>query len=468
MLQVFDQLGRLCHEIRYSLRRRGFFKDEERAPVDLMAQRKVRSCYRVRRGVSKKLGWAAVFSAVVPWLPSLIGAAAGLPGLMNAGMVVGFLGLLLGAGLALAAPLVNFVQSRAPALVAVESGDLVYLQGEKRRSIPRNQIVGGVVVPSPKNATLEVYLKDGDLIRIAVDDARTGDAILDELGIGATNRRARIDLADDSRKLLVALPRLVVTALFWFMMLGMAVQQYQAAFGHKLPGTFMGPWLACLVGTFLLWQRLARPASIEVGSDGVTIKRALEERFLPHASTARVWAHGKQVFFSDTSGTLTSVGGSLAQAGAEDGAHAAPTALAAVYRIEEARRAAGGEQVPEQLAAQLDHDGRSVESWRRDLEDVMAPGAGYRSAALSPDDVEKVLADPYAPIDRRIGAAVALTAARVPGAPERIRVAAGATSNDELRNALEKVADGRTDQQAEDEAIAEAVQAAEKQAEKQR
>ncbi|NUO52249.1 MAG: hypothetical protein HOV80_25630 [Polyangiaceae bacterium] len=250
------------------------------------------------------------------------------------------------------------------------------------------------------------------------------------------------------------------------MMLGFVVEKYQAAFGHALPGTFMGPWLACMVGTFLLWQRLAQPASIEVGSDGVTIKRALGDRFLPHASTAKVWAQGKQVFFRDTSGALTSAGGSLAQAGAEDGAHAAPTALAAVHRIEEARRAASGEQVPEQLAAQLDRDGQSVESWRRDLVDVMAPDAGYRSAALSPDDVEKVLADPYAPIDRRIGAAVALKAARVPGAPERIRVAAGATSNDELRSALEQVAETRGDQEAENEAIAEAVLADEKKAEK--
>jgi hypothetical protein len=432
-----------------------------------MAQRKVRSCYRVRRGVSKKLGWAAVFSAVVPWLPSVIGAVFGMPRLADAGMVTGFLGLFLAPVLALAAPLVGFVQSRAPAIVDVENGDLVYLQGEKRRRIPRDQIEGGVVVPSPTNATLEVYLKDGDLMRIAVGDVALGNALLDDLGVGAANRRVRIELADESRKLLLMIPRLATTALLWFMLLGFAVQTYQSAFGDKLPPTFMGPWLACLIGTFLLWQRLARPASIEVGSDGVTVQRAVSEQFIPHASTAAVWAHGKQVFLREESGTLTSVGGSLAQAGAVDGAHAAPTALTAVRRIEEARRARSGEQVPEQLAAQLDREEQGVESWRRELRDVMAPDAGYRSAALSPDDVEKVLADPYAPVDRRIGAAVALKAAGVPGAPERIRIAAGATSNDELRSALEHVAAPNADPEAENEAIAEAVLGAEKKAEKQ-
>ncbi len=431
-----------------------------------MAPRKVRSLYRVRRGLSKNLGWAAVVALLATHLPTLIGSLFGIPGLQEAGKAVAGSGLILAPILALAAPFVAFVQSRAPAIVDVESGDLVYVQGEKRRRIPRNQIESGVVVPSARAPTLEIYLKDGDVMRMAIDDAASGDGLLDELGISAMKRRARIDLADDSRKLLLMIPRLAVTIFVWLLILGLVLQPYQAAYGHALPSTFFGPWLACIVGSFLLWQRLARPASIEVGSDGVTIHRALGERFLSHASTSAVWAHGKQVFLRDHSGNLTSVGGSLAQAGAGDGAHAAPTALAAVRRIEEARRGASGEQVPEQLASQLDRENQGIDSWRADLKDVMAPDAGYRSAALSPEDVEKVLADPYAPIDRRIGAAVALKAARVPGAPERIRIAAEATSHDELRNALEQVAGASADQAAETEAIAEAVLGDEKAAEK--
>lgn len=429
-----------------------------------MTPRKVRSCYRVRRGVSRTLGWAAIFSLVAPWMPVVIGTLAGVGWLVGLGSATGLMGLFLAPLLALAAPLVAFVQSRAPATVGVENGDLVILQDHRSTRIARSQIEGGVVVPSKKKPRLEVFLRDGDLVRIAIDDEATGEALLDELDIGARERRVRIELADDSRKLLVMIPRLAFTVFLWFMILGMIIQPYKEAMGEALPAVFFGPWLACMVGTFLLWQRLARPPSIEVGSDGVTLARALGERFIAYANISDVWAHGKQVFLRDHSGKVTGASGGLAAKGREHGSHASPTALAAVHRIEHARRASEGASVVAQLASKLDRAGRPVDIWRKEIANVLGSSAAYRSASLGSEDVEKILADAAAPPDRRIGAAFALKDAGVPGAPERIRIAAALTANEELRTALERVAEHDAEREAEAEAITEAVLAAEKQA----
>jgi hypothetical protein len=420
-----------------------------------MAPRRVRSYQRVRRGVSRTLGRSAALALILPWVPHLFGTILGVSWLVDWSTPMLAVGFFLAPLLALVSPVVGAVASRTPTTIEVDAGDLVYTQGEKRRRIPRAEIESGVFLPSAKSPTLEIDLRGGDVLRITVDDERTGEQLLDELGIGPTKRRARVELAETTRRWLLAVPAVATIGFFWFIMLGFAVQAWERNFEGSLPLVFAGPLLAGFLGTFLAWQRLRRPHAVEIGSDGVELTTALDTRFVPYRDIAKVWADKRSLFVREHDGRVTRISGGFSIAGPEDGAHAAPSLLGAVRRIEEARRMQAAAAEGTQLATMLARGGRSVPEWKKELARVLEPGTSYRAVSVTPEEVEKILDDASAPAGTRIGAALALRAAAVPGARDRIRIAAGLTSKDELRFALERVAE----QEAEDEALEEAIHA---------
>lgn len=86
--------------------------------------------------------------------------------------------------------------------------------------------------------------------------------------------------------------------------------------------------------------------------------------------------------------------------------------------------------------------GRDLDAWRKALESKVR--AGYRDGALSPTQLERVLDDPSAAPDRRLGAALALLAVTPePKRPAlRVRVAelGEASADDRLARAFEELA----------------------------
>jgi hypothetical protein len=83
---------------------------------------------------------------------------------------------------------------------------------------------------------------------------------------------------------------------------------------------------------------------------------------------------------------------------------------------------------------------RSTSDWLGSLRAVGLGATDYRTNVVRVEDLCSVVADPAAPRDARIGAAVALRVAAGDAATEPIRVAAEATASEELREVLESVA----------------------------
>ena len=103
--------------------------------------------------------------------------------------------------------------------------------------------------------------------------------------------------------------------------------------------------------------------------------------------------------------------------------------------------------------------GRTIDAWRSALVGLVERGGDYREASLTLDDLARVLEDPSAPAEQRIGAALGLRSLRgsegAEAALTRIRIAAAATANPRVRIALTKAAEDELDDAAVDEACME-------------
>lgn len=412
-----------------------------------------RTVSRTRSALSRTLGWAAGLALVLPWVPVAVGTALGLEGLTKLGTAMAGMGMLLAPFLLLIAPFFAWVQARSSARLRVERDALLIERAGRVERIGRATIQGGVLVPSAKGLEVQLFLSGGDTVHVAVEDEAAGHALLDDLDLGADERRVRVELADPRRRLLLATWRLTATFVLWFFLLGMVVSWFEKTYGHSLPLVAFGGWLVGILSTFAGWQRLRRPPAVVVGSDGVRIERPFGDVTIPYPEIAKVWAQGAELFIRKTSGELVTVSGGLAAPGREPEAAASSLTLGIVRRIEEARRVHG--EGTRAVASVLDRRGRSFEAWRAALKAAVSSDAGYRSAGLTLDDIAAALTDATLSPDQRLGAAIALREAAAPDARQRIRVAAGLTSGDELRVALERAAEEEVDA----ESLAEAAEA---------
>src|SRR5262249_18369760 len=110
--------------------------------------------------------------------------------------------------------------------------------------------------------------------------------------------------------------------------------------------------------------------------------------------------------------------------------------LGAVGRLIEARH--GPSTAPPERFAAFERAGASLAEWKDHIR-ASIEQTGYRTAASPVEDAAEIVRSPHAAPDQRIGAALALRIAGEP--PDRIRVAAGAVVDDDVRGALEAIAD---------------------------
>jgi hypothetical protein len=118
-----------------------------------------------------------------------------------------------------------------------------------------------------------------------------------------------------------------------------------------------------------------------------------------------------------------------------------------VRRIEDALAARVASQSQVARAAALERHGRPFARWRAELASLAQQGADYRrNAGLARDDLQRVLEDASAPTEHRVGAAVALAAAGEVDIRRRVRIAAAACADRDLRAALEAAAEEELDE----------------------
>jgi hypothetical protein len=201
--------------------------------------------------------------------------------------------------------------------------------------------------------------------------------------------------------------------------------------------TIVPPVLAIAM-TALVVKRL-RP-HVVVGLDGIRRAGVLRPRFVPYSAIRSVrvlafdpnQAPGEQIVIDAEGGPL--VLPLVAQPRAK--------VDALVARIRDGR--ARYEQESARALESLERAGRPVAEWLAALR-KLAAGGGFRDAALDRSDLERVVADPKVPLERRVGAALALR--DDPQARVSVRVAADQAADPRVRVALEAACDEDLDEE---------------------
>ncbi len=178
---------------------------------------------------------------------------------------------------------------------------------------------------------------------------------------------------------------------------------------------------------------------LETGRDGVRIAAGLLRRFIPYRSIQKVSRARRHLVFETAAGSVRTP--------RIDDSRAIPVL---VSRIEERRAAAALAGAPPLDA--LDRRERPIGEWRAALDELARGGKAFRGAALRDDDLQRVLDEPGAPLEQRIGAALALRS-RGGNAQGRIRVAAGSSVERRVRVALEAAAADDVDERAIERAL---------------
>lgn len=404
-----------------------------------------------RPGLGRWFGFGAVVSVLVPialltvslamehlaggWLPGgVIDGAVAVAGVLVA---LGIMMAPFSVVLSVLATSVGFPFPQRGKISAEPGGALVERYG-RRSWIPRERIADGILLPGHSRPRVELRLADGQVVSAEVEDEDQGQRLLAALGIGPERRRAEVALGSPNRQLAAGCLGMPFAMIGWLMLLVAVLPR--EVFEHAFTG--LGWAVAFLLTTLGLW-RVARPGRVVVGSDGVRIHRLFSEIWMPYAELDQVKVKER---------TLTLFGRGRAQT-VEVRTPMPDVALGLADRIEQAMALRGGAQEAGVGAAALERRGRPLAAWREAVRALLAHDAGYRAAALTPEDVMSVLGDPEAPREQRIGAALALRAAGHPEAPQRIRIAADASADEPLRHALEQAADEALEEAALEEAL---------------
>ncbi|MEJ7729385.1 MAG: hypothetical protein WKG00_09220 [Polyangiaceae bacterium] len=347
--------------------------------------------------------------------------------------------LWLGPLLAILAAVAAWPRTRRPASIHVGAVDVAVEGGWRVQRFARAQIEGGLLIPSATQPQVELYLRGGDVVRLAAEDEAAATALLDALDIGPSERRVRVTLADPIRRAAASALRAALVILVFFLGLGWSASAYRSAYGTALPPAILAPWLAMVVGTIVGWSWLRRPTEVVVGAEGVRVVTALGERTIAYPSIEDVRVVGARLELEERGGAVTRLQGGMLL-GASPGQGASPPMLLGLARRIREGMIGARSAASEALAGRLERGERSLPEWREALAQLFG-GGGYRSTSLARDVAEHVLEDGAAAVDRRLGAALALAQ----GGPEdraRIRIAAETTTDDRLRIALLRVADG--------------------------
>jgi hypothetical protein len=175
-------------------------------------------------------------------------------------------------------------------------------------------------------------------------------------------------------------------------------------------------------------RRLAH-SRITVGDDGVLLERSVFRQVLTYRELA-------SVDLVDASGIrLVPRFGPERTLFAYGHAQAELAEIVRRIRVQIARYAANAEPTADALA----RGDRSMADWRHALGQLARGGGSYRAETMAPDVLERVVADAAAPLDRRVGAALALREVD-PTAITRFRLAAEGSAEPRVRFALEAAA----------------------------
>jgi hypothetical protein len=351
-------------------------------------------------------------------LPLALGAAlACLPGgasTLALGVALGWLGL----GTLL------YVLARNPAphetLVRVYAcGAGLLLPG---RFVPSERILGGWVEPRPEAAPLvHVRTEGGADVTLVVRDVERGRALLAALGVDASRVAATfwaLARPIGEPRTFARLGALVGIALTLGMLAG---QESPAASA------------LAVVALLLAMLGLVVPTRVSIGADGVHLRWLGTSRFVMWATVLAVEPFDGGVVLALEGGRWLTL-----RTPREHDRHD-PEGLAMVERLRAAWRAnvqARAEPLPTGVVRRTGSRGTRTRDWVRAMRALAQEQPGYRTSAVPPEGLWRIVESPHADGDARTGAAIALASSLDSAGRKRLREAAASCAEPRLRIAL--------------------------------
>lgn len=329
------------------------------------------------------------------------------------------------------------------ALATLEAGEggLRITNNKGSKWIPRDQIESGLVIPSSERPVLELSLKSGRTIVVAVTQEQEAHALLSALGVDASRRRVAVPLGGPNRQLKVgclSFPIAFIVVLF--VVVATPLQER----------TGLLVFAASFTMTMLLILRASRPTEVVVGTDGLSIRGAFRRRFIPYSAIEEA-----ELSLSSAL-TLKLRSGEHVAIRAED----FRSRRALCDRIHEAMRANDSLSTDGLADLELlEPRGLTLSAWREALRALVNRRGAYRRASISDDALLSVVTDPEAAPGMRVGAALALRMSGHEEAGAKIRVAAEACANEGMRAALSGAAEDELDEATLERALEEAAEA---------
>jgi hypothetical protein len=287
--------------------------------------------------------------------------------------------------------------------------DAIHIEqhGRQPLAIARAQIRAGFRLPG--SGAVILLLHDGGRVTLEAEVDVLGALDLDVAGPPLDVRLHRLGDA------------ITFGVLLWFYGVFFA-GGVSAALGNPLP---FAAWSACAVAVMIV-MALRR---IVIGADGVLVRSGLRERFIPFKDVERI----EDLCIITTRGRRLKVAVS-----------GKPTErAAAVHRLQHAFH--GYKTRMREADARLARGDRDLGAWVEDLKRQARDPGSFRRAGTSPEALERIVVNPASGVEQRLGAAIALSSLGEDSA-KRVRIAAQASVNEELRVALEAAAEGEIDE----------------------
>lgn len=405
---------------------------------------------RSRRRWSRFFARAALASAVGPIVAAIVAGVLDWLGVETLGfaLTAWLVGWLVLTPLSSVAALIAGSRFGLGADTIEVTDDELRLTGARApRIIPLGAVEGALSVMGNEDE-VEIVLAGGDVLRLSLPNREAPAELVSALGFGADARRTVLTTGDDHAALSAGCwgvfhgSLLTVVATCGLAALASSVRPIGQILGYLIAGIF--------VGASVLIAKLLAPRRIVVGTDGVLVEKAFRRLFIPLSSIRHVQTDHRGVVT-----VVTPSGGSKAGRGERAITLTSDTgrrAVALEQRIQDALALARPRRV-EAPSALIARGGRSIAEWREGLRRLVAGEGGYRGERVSIDALLRAAESPEAPVEQRVGAALAIGMSEDGEARKKLRVAVEGIADDTLRAAMDRAAEGEEDAAAIEEAL---------------
>lgn len=353
------------------------------------------------------------------------------------------------------------VLSAAPGAVVIDD-DTIQLQTAGHSLVARDDVLDGWIEQIGAEPYLHVRLSGRRRLLIRPAQHSDAEAILGALGIGVDAQTARFPVISSAVKSGQGAVYHLLGPWLGIPVLAMLAGGLGAFLARgELEGAAMtGVGLVFAMALGMVFARSVRRRQVIVGRDGFTIVHGKKRQFIGFEQVERVETESHE-------GYRGALPRKRVQAHLRDGetielacgsfAGDDPDMAGGLYRrlklaldaYREARNSG------EDTVALLERRGRSVKDWIAFLAKLVGEGGDYRAARLNAVHLAEVVEDVTAPVERRLGAAIALSGVDAkPELRKRVRIAANTCAHPNLRIALESASAGAL-QEAELEAVLE-------------